>query len=40
MGFIRDEIDGLIKYLDSVFGEENMQISKKYLLRLKKLGTG
>ncbi len=40
MGFIRDEIDGLIKYLDSVFGEENMQISKKYLLRLKKMGTG
>lgn len=40
MGFIRDELDGLIKYLDSVFGEENMQISKKYLLRLKKLGTG
>lgn len=39
MGFIRDEIDGLMKYLDSVFGEENMQISKKYLLRLKKLGT-
>lgn len=38
MGFIRDEIDGLIKYLDSVFGEENMQISKNYLLRLKKMG--
>lgn len=38
MGFIRDEIDGLIMYLDSVFGEENMQISKSYLLRLKKMG--
>ncbi len=38
MGFIRDELDGLIKYLDHVFGEENMQISKKYLLRLKKMG--
>ena len=38
MGFIRDEIDGLIKYLDHVFGEENMQISKTYLLRLKKMG--
>ena len=38
MGFIRDEIDGLIKYLDHVFGEENMQISKNYLLRLKKMG--
>lgn len=38
MGFIRDEIDGLIKYLDHVFGEENMQISKEYLTRLKKTG--
>ena len=38
MGFIRDEIDGLIKYLDHVFGEENMQVSKNYLLRLKKMG--
>ena len=38
MGFIRDEIDGLIKYLDHVFGEENMQISKAYLRRLKKAG--
>ncbi len=38
MGFIRDEIDGFIKYLDHVFGEENMQISKNYLLRLKKMG--
>lgn len=39
MGFIRDEIDGFIKYLDHVFGEENMQISKNYLLRLKKMGS-
>ena len=39
MGFIRDEIDGLITYLDHVFGEENMQISKSYLQRLKKMGT-
>jgi len=39
MGFIRDEIDGLLKYLDHVFGEENMKLSKKYLLRLKKMGT-
>jgi len=36
---IRDEIDGLLKYLDHVFGEENMKLSKKYLLRLKKMGT-
>ena len=40
MGFIRDEIDGLITYLDHVFGEENMQISKNYLLRLKKMSMG
>ncbi len=39
MGFIRDEIDGLITYLDHVFGEENMQISKDYLIRLKKMST-
>ncbi|MBR6638504.1 MAG: hypothetical protein IKK96_06560, partial [Lachnospiraceae bacterium] len=39
MGFIRDEIDGLITYLDHVFGEENMQISKNYLIRLKKMST-
>ena len=38
MGFIRDELDGLITYMDHVFGEENMQISKNYLLRLKKMG--
>lgn len=40
MGFIRDEIDGLITYLDHVFGEENMKISKNYLLRLKKMSLG
>ncbi len=40
MGFIRDEIDGLITYLNHVFGEENMTISKNYLLRLKKMSTG
>ena len=40
LGFIRDEIDGLITYLDYVFGEENMQISKDYLLRLKKMSMG
>ena len=39
MGFVRDELDGLITYLDHVFGEENMQISKAYLQRLKKMGT-
>ena len=40
MGYIRDEIDGLITYLNHVFGEENMQISKAYLLRLKKVSMG
>ncbi len=40
MGFIRDEIDGLITYLDHEFGEENMQISKNYLRRLKKMSMG
>lgn len=37
LGFIRDEIDGLILYLDKTFGEEGMKISKDYLLRLKKM---
>ena len=37
LAFIRDEIDGLIAYLSELFGEENMQEAKAYLLRLKKL---
>ncbi|MBQ4521466.1 MAG: hypothetical protein IJA10_00730 [Lachnospiraceae bacterium] len=37
LGFIRDELDGLIIYLNNAFGEENFQISKEYLLRLKKM---
>ena len=37
LSYIRDEIDGLIGYLSDVFGEENMQESKAYLTRLKKL---
>lgn len=37
LGFIRDEIDGLIDYLNHVFGEENFKISKAYLARLKKM---
>lgn len=36
LGFIRDEIDGLIEYLNHVFGVENFKVSKAYLLRLKK----
>lgn len=37
LGFIRDELDGLIIYLNNAFGEENFKISKDYLLRLKRM---
>lgn len=37
LGFIRDELDGLIIYLDHEFGSENMKISKAYLARLKRM---
>lgn len=37
LGFIRDELDGLITYLNDVYGEDNFKVSKSYLLRLKKL---
>lgn len=37
LGYIRDEIDGFIAYLNELFGYENMTISKDYLLRIKKL---
>lgn len=37
LGFIRDELDGLIIYLNNAFGEENFKISKEYLVRLKKM---
>ncbi len=37
IGFIRDELDGLILYLDNAFGPENFKISKAYLQRLKKM---
>lgn len=40
IGFIRDELDGLILYLDNAFGKENFKISKAYLLRLKKMSGG
>lgn len=40
LGFIRDEIDGLIDYLDHVYGQENFKVSKTYLLRLKKMSGG
>jgi len=37
LAFIRDEIEGLIDYLDAEFGKENMGESKAYLQRLQKL---
>lgn len=37
LGFIRDELDSLVVYLDHEFGSENMKISKEYLARLKKI---
>lgn len=37
LAYIRDEVDGYIAYLNEHFGEENMNESKAYLERLKKL---
>lgn len=37
LGFIRDEIDGLIDYLNHVYGEQQFNTSKTYLKRLKKM---
>ncbi len=37
LSFIRDEIDGLIAYLDKNFGRQNMNECKEYLRRLQKL---
>ncbi len=37
LSFIRDEIDGLITYLDKNFGRQNMNECKDYLRRLQKL---
>lgn len=37
LGYIRDEIDAYIEYLNEHFGEENMSECKEYLNRLKKL---
>lgn len=37
LGFIRDELDGLVVYLNHEFGSENMHISKAYLARLKRM---
>ena len=40
LGFIRDEIDGLVDYLNHVYGEKNFKVSKTYLMRLKKMSGG
>ena len=37
LSYIRDEIDGFIKFLDTTFGKDVMHECKEYLLRLKKL---
>lgn len=37
LSFIRDEIPDFIKYLDKVFGKENMNECKDYLNRLRKM---
>ena len=37
LGYIRDEIDGFIAYLNEIFGYENMNMCKEFLLRLKKM---
>ena len=37
LAYIRDEIDGYIKFLDQEFGKENFTECKEYLLRLKKM---
>ncbi len=37
IGFIRDELDGLILCLDNMFGMDNFHLSKEYLHRLKKM---
>ncbi len=37
ISYIRDEIDGFIKFLDDKFGETEFKECKEYLLRLKKL---
>lgn len=37
VSFVRDEITGLINYIDKTFGEEEMQDSKDYLRRIQNL---
>ena len=37
LAYIRDEIDGFIKFLDQEFGKDNFGECKDYLLRMKKM---
>ena len=37
LAYIKGEIDGLIKYIEKLFGANNMPECKEYLLRLKKM---
>jgi hypothetical protein len=37
LAYIRDEIDDFIVFIDKLFGKENFNECKDYLLRLKKL---
>lgn len=37
LSYIRDEIDGLISFLDKEYGKDKMKECKEYLLRLKKM---
>ncbi|MEG0994789.1 MAG: hypothetical protein RSE91_02320 [Bacilli bacterium] len=37
LAYIRDEIDGFIKFIDKQFGKENFNECRDYLLRLKKM---
>ena len=37
VSFVRDEITGLINYIDKTFGTEGMQDSKAYLRRIQNL---
>lgn len=38
IAYIKDEIDGYVKFLDSTFGKGKMKECSEYVLRLKKLG--
>lgn len=37
VAFVRDEIKGLIAYLEKTFGKTNMQDSRSYLERIQNL---